>query len=147
MRLLSPLCSPRVFCANGAENLNSRRTNFYIVLLYAAVLCAPSPRVFRAVGAENLNSRRTSFYIVLLNAAIIAHLRQKGKRKDAGSVLRRVRTHVKKIRLFLKNIWTYLFWHDKIKCGCLGSARLCRFDARAPKRKNFILLKKEQNTQ
>ena len=60
MRLLSPLCSPRVFRACGAENLYSRRTDFYIVS-YSMRLLSPlcSPRVFCARGAENLNSRRT----------------------------------------------------------------------------------------
>ena len=63
MRLLSPLYSPRVFRANGAEILNSRRTDFYTVSTlcgYYPRLC--SSRVFRARGAKILNSRRTDFY-------------------------------------------------------------------------------------
>ena len=40
MRLLSPLCSPRVFRASGAENLYSRRTE----LAYCQSLCGYYPR-------------------------------------------------------------------------------------------------------
>ena len=75
MRLLSPLCSPRGFCARGAENLNSRCTYFYIVS-YSMRLLSPlcSPRVFRARGAENLNSRCTYFYIVSYSMRLLSPL-------------------------------------------------------------------------
>ena len=75
MRLLSPLCSPRGFCARGAENLYSRRTYFYIVS-YSMRLLSPlcSPRVFRARGAENLYSRCTYFYIVSYSMRLLSPL-------------------------------------------------------------------------